>query len=303
MLREELNECLEVGGGSGGISSSLWVRLGKGLATKAKLSYNNNIAAIRMPNCWGIKNHLTYLTALGSTATNPTRSLGFPRLIGWVELYPKIGILERYGWFPNIISGCTNTDMEPQLKEKIDKRVETKKRKMEEVIEAMVSLGPEVESFDGSSTAIVPRPCWAEIILDNLLKIQWSDNVDMLEVGLDRSKCELSNPAQWKPTFTAKVIQILVQDLVAKIKDLASEELFDTKLACAQAVNAAINARYDAKSVHEQLQKVISETNQTERELKIENEFPATVQPKTASVLVRAVRPGPYSCRYVDNVE
>eukprot|EP01018_Ginkgo_biloba_P029009 Gb_37235 [translate_table: standard] len=76
-------------------------------------------------------------------------------------------------------------------------------------------------SQPNTSKEIICRPSWADSILDGLINSRWEERLKIFEEGLNKSECELSNHEAWKPSFIANIIQVLVCDLVAKIKDLA----------------------------------------------------------------------------------
>eukprot|EP01018_Ginkgo_biloba_P019892 Gb_33706 [translate_table: standard] len=58
---------------------------------------------------------------------------------------------------------------------------------------------------------------------------QYEERWKIFEDGLEKKDCELFNHEQWRPTFTANVIDILVRDLVCKIKVPEYGESSETK--------------------------------------------------------------------------
>eukprot|EP01018_Ginkgo_biloba_P018803 Gb_39821 [translate_table: standard] len=72
---------------------------------------------------------------------------------------------------------------------------------------------------------------WPETIPDNFINLAYEDRWKIFEEGLDKKECELFNHEQWRPTFMANDINILVRDLVRKIKDLEQGESSETKKA------------------------------------------------------------------------
>eukprot|EP01018_Ginkgo_biloba_P008508 Gb_33646 [translate_table: standard] len=79
---------------------------------------------------------------------------------------------------------------------------------------------------------------WLETILNNFINLEYEDRWKIFEEGLEKKDCELFNHAQWQPTFTANVIDILVRDLVRKIKDPKYGKSSETKKAKDQATEA-----------------------------------------------------------------
>eukprot|EP01018_Ginkgo_biloba_P018458 Gb_13797 [translate_table: standard] len=79
---------------------------------------------------------------------------------------------------------------------------------------------------------------WPGSIPDNFVHLEYDDRWKVFEEGLDKEECELFNHEQWRPTFTANVINILVRDLVRKIKDPEYSVSSETKRAQEQAFEA-----------------------------------------------------------------
>eukprot|EP01018_Ginkgo_biloba_P039468 Gb_17389 [translate_table: standard] len=94
------------------------------------------------------------------------------------------------------------------------------------------------------------------------------DHWKMFEEGLDKKDCELFNHEQWRPTFTANVIEVLVQDLVRKIKDPTQvmypsktsntshserKYIFNLKLQAAEAKNKMMDAVKELKVSNKQV--------------------------------------------------
>eukprot|EP01018_Ginkgo_biloba_P028378 Gb_29762 [translate_table: standard] len=154
------------------------------------------------------------------------------KLIAWVEVYGRGVISER------------NVDvMRQQLQEVVNRvtaRIEGGSEKMEEVSVTDPSHGQRIELRQVEEAEDrrrkkgvhqVPIPSlpnyltnmlrleWPGSIPDNFVNLEYNDRWKVFEEGLDKEECELFNHEQWRPTFTANVINILVSDLVRKIKD------------------------------------------------------------------------------------
>eukprot|EP01018_Ginkgo_biloba_P011294 Gb_15788 [translate_table: standard] len=88
---------------------------------------------------------------------------------------------------------------------------------------------------------------WPESILDGHIRLNYEDCWKVFEKGLDKKDYELFNHEQWHPTFMANVIEVLVRDLVQKIKDPTQGELSETKKAKEQSFKAEKTIKFAAK--------------------------------------------------------
>eukprot|EP01018_Ginkgo_biloba_P002209 Gb_19728 [translate_table: standard] len=95
---------------------------------------------------------------------------------------------------------------------------------------------------------------WTGSIPDNFVNLEYNDRWKVFEEGLDKEECELFNHEQWRPTFTANVINILVRDLVRKIKDPEQgKEIYELKSKAAAATRLAQKAGREADEAHQQV--------------------------------------------------
>eukprot|EP01018_Ginkgo_biloba_P040355 Gb_09157 [translate_table: standard] len=62
---------------------------------------------------------------------------------------------------------------------------------------------------------------WPGSIPDNFVNLEYNDRWKVFEEGLDKEECELFNHEQWRPTFTANVINILVRDRFGRSRILS----------------------------------------------------------------------------------
>eukprot|EP01018_Ginkgo_biloba_P013553 Gb_24578 [translate_table: standard] len=90
---------------------------------------------------------------------------------------------------------------------------------------------------------------WPETNPNNFINLEYEDRWKIFEEGLEKKDYELFNHEQWRPTFMANVIDILVRDLVHKIKDLEYGESNETKKAKDQAAEAKQNIQFIQNSV------------------------------------------------------
>eukprot|EP01018_Ginkgo_biloba_P008219 Gb_33267 [translate_table: standard] len=167
------------------------------------------------------------------------------KLLTWTEVYARSIISEE------------NVDvMRMQLQKEEDAKDRRRKKgkyKVEEDAPRSTPeepLQPSTEHAGTSGVHQVPIPSlpkyltnklrleWPSSIPDNSIHLEYDDRWKVFEEGLDKEECELFNHEQWQPTFTANVINILVRDLVRKIKDPEYGVSNETKRAQEQAFEA-----------------------------------------------------------------
>eukprot|EP01018_Ginkgo_biloba_P031909 Gb_25358 [translate_table: standard] len=100
---------------------------------------------------------------------------------------------------------------------------------------------------------------WPGNIPDNFIHLEYDDRWKVFEEGLDKDECELFNHEQWRPTFTANVINILVRDLVRKIKDPEYGISNETKRAQEQAFKAEQKIKFIERFCDTWLENISSE--------------------------------------------
>eukprot|EP01018_Ginkgo_biloba_P015710 Gb_14254 [translate_table: standard] len=160
-----------------------------------------------------------------------------PKLLAWTEIYGRGRILEEH---VDIMRA------QLQLVEDVEERRRKKgKFKIDENIPPGNSKhSPQLSTEHGATTGthqipIPPLPeyltsrirlDWLKTILDNFINLNYEYRWKIL-----KKDCELFNHEQWRPTFTANVIDILVRVLVCKIKDPEHGEWSETKKAKDQA--------------------------------------------------------------------
>eukprot|EP01018_Ginkgo_biloba_P022976 Gb_24290 [translate_table: standard] len=103
----------------------------------------------------------------------------------------------------------------------------------------------------------LPHMTWVDSIPNDHILMEWRNWIKVFEDVLEKQDCELHNHEAWRPTFTANVIQILVRDLVCKVKDPNRGVIEETKEACTQAYAIEQNIQFIEDLFNVWLQQII----------------------------------------------
>eukprot|EP01018_Ginkgo_biloba_P038808 Gb_37374 [translate_table: standard] len=104
---------------------------------------------------------------------------------------------------------------ETSLREVEDAKSVKRRKGKSVVVEEQPALS---QAHNRTMEEMLQLSTWTEGILEGFIKLDYEGRWKMFEDGLPKEECKMENHELWQPTFKANVINILVRDLVRKVK-------------------------------------------------------------------------------------